>query len=103
MPQSGGAGVGAAVARLRAAKGLTQQAVADAVGISQPHLANIESGRDGPSVATLRALARALGVTVDSLLQEGPPDAPGRPPAHNAATAGHGEMTEGARGPQEPR
>lgn len=71
MPRKRDTGVGAAIARLRRAGGLTQQALADAAGVSQPYIAHIENGRHEPSPAVLGDIAKALGVTVDALLKEG--------------------------------
>jgi XRE family aerobic/anaerobic benzoate catabolism transcriptional regulator len=79
VPKKGEAGVGPAIARLRRAAGLTQTALATTAGISQSHLANIEAGRDEPSLVVLRDLAKALDCTADDLLRECPPEAPGRP------------------------
>ncbi len=49
-------------------RGLTQQQLADAAGISKPYLSQIESGKRTGSAAVLRALADALAVDVDELL-----------------------------------
>jgi mRNA interferase RelE/StbE len=48
-------------------RGLTQAALAQSAGINRVTVAEIETGRKQGSVATLRALAEALGVTVDDL------------------------------------
>ncbi len=48
-------------------RGLTQAALADLAGINRVTVAEIETGRKQGSVATLRALAGALGVTLDDL------------------------------------
>lgn len=55
-------------------KGLTQQELADQLGVSNKTVSRWESG-SYPDVTTLVALARALGVTVDELLD---PKAPVR-------------------------
>jgi len=49
-------------------KGLTLQALADAAGVSKPYLSQIESAKRSGTAATLRKLARALGVPPDALL-----------------------------------
>ena len=57
--------------RIRAARvvaGLTQQVVAQAVGITQGYLSYMECGRRSPSLAALKRLAKALGVTAGSLV-----------------------------------
>ncbi len=52
----------------RKAKGLTQQEVADMLGISNKTLSSWESGRSYPDILTLPALAELYGVTVDEIL-----------------------------------
>ena len=53
----------------REEQGLTQAALAHKVGVSQTYIAKLESGaRTSPSLATLRKLAKALGVPVVELL-----------------------------------
>jgi len=58
----------------RETKGLTQKALADAVGLSEHAIYLFESGRTDPSLDTLRRLAAALGVQPGDLLNQ--PDAP---------------------------
>ncbi|HEX2202991.1 MAG TPA: helix-turn-helix transcriptional regulator [Longimicrobium sp.] len=58
------------VARLRAARGLTQQELAEVAGMRQPRIAEIERGDANPRLETLARIAGALGVPVDSLLAE---------------------------------
>lgn len=53
---------------LRQAAGMSQKQLADAVGITQPHLHDIEVGRRKGSVAVLCRIARALGTTVEMLV-----------------------------------
>ena len=48
-------------------RGLTQSALADKAGVNRVTVAEIETGRKQGSIATLRALAAALDVTVDDL------------------------------------
>lgn len=55
------------VARMRLARGLSQQRLAELASITQPHLAKIESGRLSIQFATAVRLAQALNVTVDEL------------------------------------
>jgi DNA-binding XRE family transcriptional regulator len=49
-------------------RGLTQQELADAAGISKPYLSQIETGKRTGSAEVLGALARALGVGLEDLL-----------------------------------
>jgi len=53
----------------RALRGLTQAALAEQAGVNRVTVAEIETGRKQGSVATLRALADALGVTLDDLTE----------------------------------
>ena len=48
-------------------RGLTQDALATLAGISKAYLCQIETGKRGGAIKTLRAIATALGVTVDDL------------------------------------
>ena len=50
-------------------RGLTQAALAERAGVNRVTVAEIEPGRKQGSVATLRALAGALGVTLDDLAE----------------------------------
>lgn len=52
----------------RKAKGLTQQEVADFLGITRPAYTNIENGKRQPDNKVLIALAGFYGVTADYLL-----------------------------------
>ena len=52
----------------RKAKGLTQQELAEKIGVSDKTVSRWESDGGYPDVPTLAPLARALGVTVDDLL-----------------------------------
>ena len=56
------------LARIRAVKGLTQRELAAATGISQEHIAHIESKGRNVTIGTIDALARALGVDPLDLL-----------------------------------
>lgn len=48
-------------------RGLTQAALGDRAGVNRVTVAEIETGRKQGSIATLRALATALDVTLDDL------------------------------------
>lgn len=51
--------------RLRKDKGLSQQDVADAMGVTQPAVARIESGERDPRLSTLRRYAHAVGALIE--------------------------------------
>lgn len=52
---------------LRTSRGLSQAQLAKEAKVSQPTIAQIESGKKDPSVETLRKIARVLDVEVASL------------------------------------
>lgn len=54
------------IARIRA--DLTQERLAERVGLSTTHLSNIETGTTRVSLRSIVGLANALGVTADDLL-----------------------------------
>ncbi|MGJ5182124.1 helix-turn-helix domain-containing protein [Bradyrhizobium oligotrophicum] len=60
------------LAFFRKKRGLSQDELARRAGISQGYLSEIEVGRKSGDVQTLRKLADALKVTLDSLVQDGP-------------------------------
>lgn len=65
------AGVGALIERARVAAGLSQRALADAAGISQPTLSRIISGDRPAKVPEVVAIAWATGHTVAQLTGAG--------------------------------
>lgn len=67
------AGFAERLKRYRRERGMTQQELADALGVSNKTISRWESGGGYPDVALLVPLARALNVTVDDLLNEEKP------------------------------
>ena len=59
--------LGANLRNAREKQGLSQEQVAEAVGITQPAYSYIESGFKNPSVATLVRLSNLLNVSMDEL------------------------------------
>jgi transcriptional regulator with XRE-family HTH domain len=55
---------------LRLGSGLTQAELAQAVGLSANHLGVLERGEKVPTLETVEAVAKALGVPVTELLAE---------------------------------
>jgi DNA-binding XRE family transcriptional regulator len=51
----------------RSKRGLTQAALAKAAGTTQPHIADLESGKHGGSFEMMIRIAKALKIGVDSL------------------------------------
>lgn len=57
------------VRRLRKARGMSQDELADAVGIQTAAVSHIENRRGNPTLTTLEALASALGVRFAELFR----------------------------------
>lgn len=57
------------LASLRLRKGLSQSALAEMIGTTQPHIAKIEAKQICPKTITCRNMAQALGVTFEELSQ----------------------------------
>lgn len=55
--------IGAAVRRVRADKGLTQQELAERAGLHKTQITELELGKRPPTVKTLAAILAALEVT----------------------------------------
>jgi len=49
-------------------RGLTARALAEAAGIAQPFLSQIETGKREGTVDTLRRIAEVLSATIDDLV-----------------------------------
>ncbi|WP_164510346.1 helix-turn-helix domain-containing protein [Agathobaculum sp. Marseille-P7918] len=60
--------IGTTILAARRAKKLTQEALADLVGVSAAAVSKWETGASYPDITLLPPLARALGLTVDALL-----------------------------------
>ena len=54
----------------RREKGLTQQALAEAVGVTRQTIHAVESSEYNPTIRLCRAICRALGKTLDELFWE---------------------------------
>ena len=66
--------IGRRIRQLRTAQGMTLDALASAVDRAPSQLSMIENGRREPKLTLLRAIARALGTSLDALLQTEPLD-----------------------------
>jgi XRE family aerobic/anaerobic benzoate catabolism transcriptional regulator len=64
--------LGDRVRGLRARKGLTRRILAQASGVSERYLAQLESGDGNISIILLRQVAAAMGVTLSDLVSEEP-------------------------------
>ena len=56
--------------RLRTEKGMTQEELANKVGVLNTSICNYEARIREPNIETLKKLASALDVTVDELLED---------------------------------
>ena len=61
--------LGAQIVALRKSKGITQEQLATAVGVSAPAVSKWETNASCPDISLLSPIARALGTNVDTLLQ----------------------------------
>jgi transcriptional regulator with XRE-family HTH domain len=61
--------MGARVRRLRQAQQLSQATLAKRARLTRVYITRLEAGRQDPSLSTINALARALGVPVTALLE----------------------------------
>ena len=55
------------VRELRTQQGLTQEEIAERVGVSRQTIISIESGRYNPSILLAHKLARAFGQSIEDL------------------------------------
>lgn len=65
--------VGENVRRIRISAGLTQAALAERLGVDRSYVSGLELGQRNPTVVTLWHITEALGVTLQSLVQEAKP------------------------------
>lgn len=66
------AGIGHRVRRIRKAKKMTQEKLAEYANISTVYISHIETGYAKPSLPVVVAIADALDVRVDALLYDNP-------------------------------
>lgn len=57
--------IGKRIAELRKERGMSQTQLADAIGMAQPNLANIEAGRFSTTIDVLERIADALDAKID--------------------------------------
>src|SRR5262245_61511166 len=88
---------------LRCEAGLTQEQLAEKVGVKRGAIARWESGTREPSWSNVVALARALGVECTAFLQEPATAAPARPGRPRKPTAEDAEQQEPKRRRGRPR
>lgn len=64
------ASFGTTLASLRKQKGITQEELADAVGLHRTYIGFIEQGKRNPSIANINKIAKALGISLKELFKE---------------------------------
>lgn len=60
--------VGENIKRLRKERGLTQKNLGELCGIAEPNIRKYENGKQNPKLETAESIAKALNVSVLSLL-----------------------------------
>lgn len=82
MPQEEADSIGSAVKNriksLRNGQGLTQEQLAERLGVSRQTVNSIETGRHDPSLALAFAIARVFTTSVDDLFSPGEAGAPAK-------------------------
>ncbi len=68
MSQADTQALGARLKQLRRSANLTQEQVADRSGLHITYVASVESGKRNPSFLSLKALARGVGVSIETLV-----------------------------------
>jgi transcriptional regulator with XRE-family HTH domain len=58
---------------LRESRDLSQKALAEQSGVPRPTIAHLESGQANPTLSVALRVARALGIRLDELVEEGEP------------------------------
>lgn len=82
--------LGETIQYYRRRAGLSQEALAELVGVSRQAVSKWELDEATPEVSKLVALARAFGITTDQLLS-GEPQSEPTPPPQASATANHAD------------
>jgi transcriptional regulator with XRE-family HTH domain len=60
--------VGDNCARIRKARGMTQEELSEKSGLSQQYLSDLERGKRNPTIVTIYHIAGALGVSHEELV-----------------------------------
>jgi len=61
--------LGARIKELRKTKGLSQEKIAEIVGVDPKHISRIEVGKSYPSLDTLEKIAKALGMELKDFFE----------------------------------
>lgn len=60
---------GRRIAAFRQARGTIQEQLAEIVGVDRTYISYVENGKRNPSIANVRRIARALGVSLRELFE----------------------------------
>ena len=60
---------GAVLRQIRNEKGLTQDDLADRLGINSPYISRLESGQKHPSLEMIWKIAKALGIQASDIVK----------------------------------
>jgi SOS-response transcriptional repressor LexA len=85
--------IGIRIKRARGEKALTQEALADLLGVTKSAVSQWESGNTAPSVDNLRQISAILGVSLDALIAGGPGER--QPPLRYATSLHEGPQPRG--------
>lgn len=69
-PREGIDWFGERLRELREGAGLSQEHLAEQIGVHQTYIYKLEAGKSQPTVARALSLARALGIGIEILLRE---------------------------------
>lgn len=83
---------GARIKELRAEREITQEELAERVGIFRTYMSRIETGVGNPTLTTIHALAQSLGVEVAELFE--PPTATSPPRARSQSPSSRGRVSK---------
>lgn len=86
--------LGDAIRARRRSLGLTQQALAERIGVSVPWVGVLECARGSPSLEMLALFARGLGTTPGELLLEAQASLGVQPRARDALAELHAELAQ---------
>lgn len=75
MTDNANAIIGGAIRRLRETAGLSQEKLAEKAGITYQYLSAVENGKENFTVGVLQAIATALGLRTDTLVEDAYSDA----------------------------
>tara|TARA_Y100000389_G_C16965282_1_gene273055 strand:- start:232 stop:441 length:210 start_codon:yes stop_codon:yes gene_type:complete len=55
--------------KIRLEKGMSQGDICRSLGLDRAYISNVENGKQNLTISTMEKVAKALGVTIDTLLK----------------------------------